>query len=85
MTKGIESLVKANNSNMRAISNLQRAVSKANLDADLSESDASSLLDDASYDSNGVRVRLKSKRKRKGAGDNRNHPRLRQAGALSKR
>ena len=85
MNKGIESLIKANNTNMRAISNLQRAVTKGNLDANLSDSEASSLLSDGSYDSHGIRRRLKSsKKKRKGSG-NRDHSSLRQSGLPGRR
>ena len=87
MTKGLESLIKANNSNVKAISNLQHAIAKANLDADLSESESSNLLDDNFYDAYGVRKRLKSssKKTKKGVGGNSDHPSLRQSGLPSRR
>ena len=42
-SNSMNTLIKVNNRNMRAINNLQRGVSKANLDTNLSKSDESEI------------------------------------------
>ena len=76
MAKTLKVLVECNNDKMREISNLKRGALKAGLYSNLSESEASSIFRDESYDVD-VRVRLKANK----ANAARGHPALgRQSG-----
>ena len=65
MAKTLQVLVECNNDKMREISNLKRGALKAGLYNNLSESEASDIFGDESYDSD-VRVRLKANKKKRG-------------------
>ena len=78
LNETVKVLVNVHNDKMRDISNLKRAATSAGLYENLSESEASSLFGDHSYDGN-IRVRLKADKPSKKS--QRDHPALaRQAG-----
>ena len=80
LSKTVKALVDGHNDKMREISNLKRAADKAGLYEGLSESDASDIFGESSYDSNDMRARLKSDNK-----SQRDHPALGRQGGRARR
>ena len=79
MSQTMKEVIEVNNGNMREISNMKRAVRKANLYDDLSDSDSSDILSESSYTNSGSRRRLKANRNKR---HQRDHPALgRQSGS----
>ena len=77
LTKTVKVLVDCHNDKMREISNLKRVTDRAGLHEGLSDSEASDLFGDNSYDGN-MRIRLKANKKPKSQRDH--LVRVRQAG-----
>ena len=79
-SKTVKVLVDCHNDKMRKISNLKRVADKAGLYENLSESEASDLFGDSSYDGD-LRVRLKANK----AKSQRDHPALGRQSGRAKR
>ena len=76
----MKEVIDVNNDNMREISNMKRAVQKANLFENLSDSESSDIMSESSYNNSGGRRRLKANRSSKR--HQRDHPALgRQSGS----
>ena len=80
LSKTVKVLVDCHNDKIREISNLKRAADKARLYEGLSESEASDLLGDNSYDGD-MRVRLKANKSR----SQRDHPALARQSSRARR
>ena len=80
MSQTMKEVIDVNNDNMREISNMKRAVQKANLFENLSDSESSDIMSESSYNNSGGRRRLKANRSSKR--HQRDHPALgRQSGS----
>ena len=83
MSQNMKEIIEVHNENMREISNIKRAVQRADLFEDLSDSEASDVFSENSYGKSGSRRRLKANKPRKRS--QRDHPALgRQPGSAKR-
>ena len=79
----MKEIIEVHNENMREISNIKRAVQRADLFEDLSDSESSDVFSESSYGKSGSRRRLKANKPRKR--NQRDHPALgRQPGSAKR-